>query len=127
MIRHSNVCASLLALGALAAAPSTFAACSYPHAPDQFPDGAAATMDQMVASNNQVKQYIADMDVYMKCVDAESPPPPADAKLTDAQKKEVAEREKMRVQKHNAAVADEEAMRDKWHEVLTAYKAAHPK
>ena len=123
MIRQSKFCAPLLALAALTAAPSAFAACSYPHAPSQSPDPATATMDDMVAANKEVKQFMADMDAYIKCVDDENPPPKAGTALTDAQKKELAEREKMRMQKHNAAVADEEAMRDKWHDVLTAFKA----
>jgi hypothetical protein len=129
MIRHSTVCASLLALGALATAPSTFADCTYPHAPGAFPDGAKATMEEMVASNKEVKQFIADADAYIKCIDDDSPAPSKDAlaKMSDDQKREVVEREKVRMQRHNAAVQDEEQMRDKWHEVLTAYKEAHPK
>jgi hypothetical protein len=123
MIRHSKICAPLLALAAITAAPSAFAACTYPHAPGQYPDPATATMDDMVASNKEVKQFIADMDAYIKCVDEENPAPADVKSLTDAQKKEIQEREKIRAQKHNAAVADEEAMRDKWHDVLTAFKA----
>jgi hypothetical protein len=129
MIRHSTVCATLLALGALAIAPATLADCTYPHAPGTYPDGAKATMEEMVASNKEVKQFIADADAYIKCIDDDSPAPSKDAlaKMTDDQKKAVVEREKQRAQRHNAAVQDEEQMRDKWHDVLTAYKDAHPK
>jgi hypothetical protein len=129
MIRHSTVRASLLALATLAMAPTTFAACTYPHAPSEFPDGAKATMEDMVAANKGVKQFIADADAYIKCVDEENPSPPAAAvaKLPDDQKKERMEFEKQRAQKHNSAVQEEEQLRDKWHDVLTAFKEAHPK
>lgn len=124
MIRITRVHASLLALGALLAAPTSFAACVYPKAPDKLPDGATATQEEMVAGQKDVKQFMADMDVYLKCVDDESPPSPG--KLTEEQKKEQDAREKVRVQKHNAAVGDEEALRDRWHDILVAYKDKHP-
>jgi len=119
MIRIPRVYASLLALAALTAAPASYAACVYPKAPSNLPDGSTATKDDMLAGQKDVKQFMADMDAYLKCVDDESPPLPG--KLTDEQKKEQEAREKIRVQKHNAGVADEEALRDRWHDILTAY------
>jgi hypothetical protein len=121
MIRIPRVYALLLALGALAAAPASYGACTYPKAPASLPDGATAAKEDMLAGQKDVKQFMADMDVYLKCVDDESPP--AAGKLTDEQKKEQEAREKIRVQKHNAGVADEEALRDRWHDILTAYQA----
>ena len=125
MIRIPRVHASLLALAALVAAPSSYAACTYPHAPSQLPDGATATQEEMVASQLEVKQFMANMDIYLKCVDDENPA--AKGKLTDEQKKEQDAREKVRMQKHNAAVSDEEALRDRWHDILVVYKEKHPK
>ena len=124
MIRIPSVHASLLALGSLLAAPSSFAACTYPKTPSALPDGATATQEEMVSSQKEVKQFMADMDLYLKCVDDESPP--AAGKLNDQQKKEQEAREKVRVQKHNAAVSDEEALRDRWHDILVVYKEKHP-
>ena len=121
MIRTPKVCASLLALGALAAAPSSFAACTYPRAPAQLPDGATATQEDMIAGQKEVKQFMSDMDVYLKCVDEESPPAPK-GKLTDEQKKEQDAREKVRVQKHNAAVSDEDAVADRFNTQLHIWK-----
>jgi hypothetical protein len=121
MIRTPNVWSSLLALAALAAAPSSFAACTYPHAPGQFPDGATATTEEMVAAQKEVKQFMADMDAYLKCVDDESPPLPT-VNMTAAQKKEQDARERVRVQKHNAAVADEDAVADRFNTQLHIFK-----
>lgn len=127
MIRYPRVCASLVALGALAAAPSSFAACEYPPKPGQFPDGTTATLEQMVAAQKGVKQFMAAMDAYLKCVDEENPPAPAGTQLTDAQKKEQDAREKVRVQKHNAAVTDEETVAESFNVQLHAYKDAQAK
>jgi hypothetical protein len=122
MNRYPRVCASLVALGALAAAPASFAACTYPQTPGQFPDGTTATLEEMVAAQKGVKQFMADMDVYLKCVDEENPPAPAGTPLTEDQKKQQDAREKVRVQKHNAAVADEESVAERFNVQLHAFK-----
>ncbi|HXQ31183.1 MAG TPA: hypothetical protein VN790_04340 [Steroidobacteraceae bacterium] len=127
MIRYPRVCAFLVALGALAAAPSSFAACDYPPKPGPFPDGSTAKLEEMVAAQKGVKQFMAAMDGYLKCVDEENPPAPAGTKLTDAQKKEQDAREKIRVEKHNAAVTDEETVAETFNVQLHAYKDAQAK
>ncbi len=117
MIRMPSFWAPVLALGMLAIAPSSFAACTYPHAPTQFPDGATATKDEMIAGQKLVKQFMADMDEYLKCIDAESPSA-SPAGMTEAQKKEQDARERVKLQKHNAAVSDEEAVADRFNTQL---------
>ncbi|HUO79071.1 MAG TPA: hypothetical protein VMU00_02910 [Steroidobacteraceae bacterium] len=127
MIRIPRLAACLLALGTLAAAPATYAACSYPKAPSQIPDGKTASKDEMLAAQAAVKQFMADMDLYIKCVDDENPPPAAGTPLTEDQKKALAAQERVRVQKHNAAVADEEAVAERFNTQRKAYNEAHPK
>ena len=126
MIRKSTLFTALLALATLAAASPSFAACTQPPPFDNMPDGATATRDEMKAANERVKQYVTDMNTYITCVDQEAPLAQDPAQLNDAQKKEQYARESARVKKHNDAVADQIAIRDKWHEVLEAYKAKHP-
>jgi hypothetical protein len=126
MTRYSRISASLVALGALIAAPSAFAACTHPLAPAHLPDGATATKDEMVAANQLVKQYMADMDAYLQCVDSEAPKVPT-GKQTDEEKAKHAQAQKIVTEKHNAAVAEEEAMRDDWHNRLTAWKEKQAK
>jgi hypothetical protein len=120
MIRIPSFWAPLVALGTLAFAPASFAACTYPHAPTQTPDGATATKDEMIAGQQAVKQYIADMNAYIKCIDDENPPAPT-AGMSAAQKKEQDARERVRVQKHNAAVSDEDAVADRFNTQLHIY------
>ena len=122
MIRYPKVCASLLAAGTLMASASVLA-CTHPKAPSALPDGATATLDEMKTANAAVKQYVTEMDDYLKCIDAEAPKAPAaGTKQTDEEKAALAKAQAMNTEKHNAAVAEEEAMRDDWHLRLTAFK-----
>jgi hypothetical protein len=130
--RHARVAPAAVAafavLAALAslAAPAAYAACDYPKSLAQFPDGNSATLEEMVAANKSVKEYMAQMDTYLKCLDEESPPPPAGTQLTEQQRKEVDARERMRAQKHNAAVSDMEAVAASFNVQLRAFKAKQP-
>jgi hypothetical protein len=114
MIRIPRLAACLVALGTLGAVPASYAACNYPKAPGQIPDGKTATKDEMLAAQAAVKQFMGDMDVYLKCIDEENPPPAAGTQLSDDQKKAQAAQERVRVQKHNAAVSDLESVADRF-------------
>jgi hypothetical protein len=120
-MRHATV---VLSLSALSIA-SAYADCPYPHAPGSIPDGRTATRDQMIAAQKTVKQYTADMDDYLKCMDSATP---KDSDITPdmsaAQKQAITKQIQMGVEKHNAAVTDEEAMAARFNEQLKAYKAA---
>ena len=77
MIGFSRIAASVVALGAIAVAPVSLADCTPPKAPTSFPDGKKATLEEMVAAQKLVKQYVAEVeDVYLKCVDSEPNPVP---------------------------------------------------
>jgi hypothetical protein len=121
IVRSSILISALLAAAALPAR----ADCTYPKAPASMPDGNTATMEEMVAGQTQVKAYMADMDAYLKCLDEGVTPLAADA--TDDQKKEYAKLETIRVQKHNAAVADEEAVAERFNVQLKSFRARQAK
>jgi hypothetical protein len=127
MIRIPTLAACLAALGILGVASTSVAACKYPVAPSSIPDGKTASKEEMIAAQTAVKQFLADMDVYLKCVDDENPPAAAGAKLSDEQKKAQDAAERVRVQKHNAAVADEEAVAERFNTQRKAYNEAHQK
>lgn len=122
MIRNSTLVAGLVALASLAATSSVYAACTYPKAPGQFPDGTTASKDEMVAASKEVKAYMAQMDEYLKCVDSEDPPAPPGTKLTPEQTKAQNDREAKRVQQHNAAVTEEESVGAQFNTQLRAWK-----
>jgi hypothetical protein len=114
-----------VALAMALAAGAAHADCTYPRAPAALPDGNSATMEEMVAGQQNVKKYMGDMDVYLKCLDDEKATLPADA--TDAQKKEYDRLETIRVQKHNAAVGDMEGVASKFNDQLKAFRARQAK
>ncbi len=114
--------ASLVLFGLSAAGAQ--AACLAPKAPTSFPNGAVATLPEMVEAQKAVKQFQADMATYRKCIDEESPPAPSGAPLTEEQKKAQDAREKERMQKHNDSVTMETAVADEFNQQIHAYKEA---
>ena len=60
-----------LALGAclMFALPAAFA-CDYPDRP-HIPDGKTATKEQLLASKGEVQTYLAAVDDYLRCVEAD--------------------------------------------------------
>jgi hypothetical protein len=125
MIRFHRVAASLVLLGL--SAPAVYAGCVAPKAPSSFPNGATASLVDMVDGQKAVKQFQADMATYRKCVDEETPPAPTGAALTDEQKKAQEAREKERLQKHNDSVAQEQAVADEFNQQIHAFKEAQKK
>jgi hypothetical protein len=99
--------------------------CVYPRQPGKFHDGNSATEEEIRADNGLVKQYMADMDVYMACLSDKEPKLDPLTPMTEAEKKDVLRAKEAAVKKHNAAVADEEAVAARFNVELRAYKAKH--
>jgi hypothetical protein len=120
-----------LALLAALATGNAYAACSYPTAPDNIPDGNTATLEQMIAAQKAVKEFDAAINAYTSCLKLESDAALAkvnetsdDAKKKEEQKKEL---ERMQVQKNNAAVEADEALAARFNEQLKSFKAKNAK
>lgn len=116
---------SLFIVAALAAGPG-YAACSYPKAPAQIPDGASATLEQMVTAQKAVKAYNDEIKAYTDCLKLEHEATVAKEgdKLTKEQKEEM---EKMQVQKNNAAVDEAEQVTARFNEQVKAFKSKNDK
>jgi hypothetical protein len=116
-----------LALLAALAAGHAYAACTYPTAPADIPDGNNATLEQMVAAQKAVKQFDQDINAYTSCLKLESDAAIAkvDQGSDDAKKKEEQKTElsRVQVQKHNAAVEADEALASRFNEQLKVFKA----
>ncbi|GAC1456719.1 MAG: hypothetical protein PVS2B3_04080 [Steroidobacteraceae bacterium] len=111
----------MAALAAFAAGP-TFADCTYPAAPGKIPDGATATMEDMLAGQKAVKEYDKAINDYIACIDKELKE--SIAKGGDQLKPErKADMEKVEAQKHNAAVDQEQSVADRFNEQVKAFKA----
>jgi hypothetical protein len=81
------------------------------------PNGAQASMDQMVAAQKQVKDYVAAMEDYLACVNDE---------LETAGEDAPDEYKSLMINRHNMAVGEMEAVAAAFNEQVKAYKAAHP-
>lgn len=100
-------------------APATLA-CDYPERVD-IPNGSSATKEEMVAGQKGVKKYMADMEIYLACIEEEDKE--TRAGIAEPDPIVEAQRDEMLVKKHNAAVEDMEILAAKFNEEVRAYKA----
>jgi hypothetical protein len=110
----------LLALGFAANA-----ACVYPQAPQNVPNGKTATKDEMMAAQAAIKAYRDQVEqVYLVCLEKEKSDSIAALDSADeqyAQKK--ASIEDIQAKKNNAAVDELTALATRWSEEIKAFKA----
>jgi hypothetical protein len=92
------------------------AACDNPSIP-KIPEGKSATMDQLLAAQGEVKAYMAAMETFLSCIDAE-----AASKGDDAP----ADYKTLMVTRHNTAVTEMETLAASFNEQVKAFKAANP-
>jgi hypothetical protein len=90
------------------------AECERPTAPE-LPDGATADMPTMVEGQKAVKVYVAGTEAYLDCLVAQAAEAGGEAD-PDA--------ELARIDKHNAAVDEMDAVAAKFNEEIREYKAS---
>lgn len=127
-----NLSAIALAVSLSVGACAAHAACSYPRAPENMPDGETATKEQMLAAKKEVTRYNEEMNGYLNCIKLEYDGALAEldkeggAAESDEAKKTLAARrtdfERKQTQKHNAAVDEVTAVVDRFNKQLRAYK-----
>lgn len=103
-------------------AQTAAAACSLPLAPGPLPDGATATLEQMLSGQQAVKEYDQRVNEYLSCLkgDYETFASLNADKLNEQQKQEL---EALAIMKNNAAVAAAEDYAAKFNEQLKIFKA----
>jgi hypothetical protein len=111
-----------VALGVALTAGAARAECPYPPAPDKLPDGASATLEDMLAGQKTVKAYQKAIDDYVACIDKELEAAIAKGgdKLKPQQK---ADMQHVEAQKHNAAIDQEQSIADRFNEQVKLFKA----
>jgi hypothetical protein len=107
------------ALLALSTVP-VHAACTYPTAPSSIPDGATATLADMVAAQKAVRQFDQEISEYTSCIKLEEDAQLKGDKLTDEQKKAIQAQQAM---KNNAAVDADQALADRLNEQIRIFKS----
>jgi hypothetical protein len=95
-------------------------ACDYPQRVD-MPDGATATKDEMIAGQKSVKQYMADMDTYLACIEADEAQ--AVIELGEIDEDTSRQRAEMFNKKYNAAVEEMNLVAEEFNIQVRTYKA----
>jgi len=90
----------------------SFAACPYPEAVS-VPDGTTATTEEMVDGQTRIKQYMAEMEAYLDCLDKEE---------QELGREPTAEELQLHNQRHNSAVDQMEKVAADFNEQVRAYK-----
>jgi hypothetical protein len=102
-------------------AGAAYADCPYPSAPDKLPDGATATLQDMLAGQKAVADYNKAVNEYVACIDKEVEA--AIAKGGDQIKPEQkADMQRVETQKHNAAIDKLQSVADRFNEQVKVFK-----
>lgn len=116
---------SAAALAMLLAGPS-YAACTYPKAPDKLPNGSTATMEEMVAAQKLVKQFDSEITAYQACLKLEHADSVEKLKASepDEKKRESKQKdlEKILTQKNDAAFEEAQGVATRFNEQVRAFK-----
>ncbi|WP_116367832.1 hypothetical protein [Parahaliea mediterranea] len=119
-----SIALATLALGSTAA----FADCTKPDAPN-LPNGASATMEDMLAGQKAVKAFQSANVEYMKCLEEVFTSAEAKVKEGGLAEDVLAETQKTyndAVEAYNAAVSSEESVAGQFNTEIREYKAANP-
>ena len=118
--------ALLIAPFLLAASVAAHAACVYPQAPQNFPNGATSTKEEMLTAQTAVKTYSTEVqDVYLGCLEKEQNDAIAalDSSDAEAYAAKKAAIEDIHAKKHNAAVDELSAIAARWSDEIKAFNA----
>lgn len=109
---------------ALGSAASMASECTAPGLPT-LPDGATATMEQMLAGQKAVKEYQAANSEYRACLDPQVSAAEV-AAAGDSPSEEAQATLKKLNDDYNSSVSREEELAVKFNAALRDYKTAHP-
>jgi hypothetical protein len=113
----------------LASGVSAQADCVYKQAPQDLPNGATSTKEQMLVAQTSIKEYSKGVqDEYLPCLEKEKNDTIAKLDASDpeyAQKKTAIET--VHAKKHNAALDELTALAARWSEEIKAFTAAQKK
>ena len=118
---------TLSLLGLTLASSQAFAECTSPEAPS-LPDGATASMEDMLAGQKAVKTFQAANVAYMKCLEEGFTAAEEVAKngTTDEEKAAAQAEYTQGIDAYNDAVSKEEEVAGQFNVEIREYKAANP-
>jgi len=96
-------------------------ACDYPERVTNLPDGNSATRDEMVEGKKTVQTYLASMEAYLSCIEAEE----AQAVIAMGAVDDETKRQRSATfdKKYNAAVEEMNLVAEQFNIQLRAYNA----
>jgi hypothetical protein len=113
-------------LAGLLAVAAAHAECSYPKSPAGLPDGSTATQDEMVTGMKAIKDYNAQVSVYLECLETEMNTR-IEAAGPDAPADQLEQIKAIHTKRHNAAVEELESTAARFNEQVKTYKAREKK
>lgn len=113
-------------LAGLLAVAAAHAECPYPKSPAGLPDGATATQDEMVTGMKAIKDYNAQVTVYLECLETEMNTS-IEAAGPDAPADQLEQIKAIHTKRHNAAVEELESTAARFNEQVKTYKAREKK
>ncbi|MEH6589377.1 MAG: hypothetical protein V7746_03915 [Halioglobus sp.] len=118
---------STLSLAALLlTSTATMADCAKPEAP-VLPEGATATMEDMISGQTAVKSFQGANIEYMNCLEASFTAAEAEAmEGSDEEKAAATEIYEKAVDEYNSAVSKEEEVAGQFNSAIRDFKAANP-
>ena len=106
--------------------PAISIACEYPERPD-LPDGGTAAKDDMIAAQKAVKEFLANVDSYLMCIEKEEKAA-VDAMDLDSENEEDQEtlkrRDELLTKRFDAANEEKFMLGEQWNQQVRAYNAA---
>ena len=106
--------------------PAVSIACEYPERPD-LPDGGTAAKDDMIAAQKAVKEFLANVDGYLMCIEKEEKAA-VDAMDLDSENEEDQEtlkrRDELLTKRFDAANEEKFMLGEQWNQQVRAYNAA---
>jgi len=100
-------------------AASAMADCTYPKPPDNMPNGATASKDEMVAAMAAYKQYNSDVDAYTTCLDQET----ADKVKEAAGAGAIMQIKAIQSKKRSSAIDERQAKIEEFNKQIRTFKA----
>jgi len=103
--------------------PALQAECFYPEEVN-IPDGTASTYEEMSDSQTFVKEYMAEMEAYLECLEQEklTQESPTETNVGD----QTSEKKSPYIQKRNEAIDAMESVAARFNEQVRAYKKVNP-
>ncbi len=116
-MKYARITAGIVAgLVSLSAA----AECDKPW-PVDVPDGKTATKEEMLEAQKAIKDYLADADTYLVCLEEEGRAVKVDPEDQEALQ-EAMEEQAIRTRRHNAMVDEMHMLAERFNQTVRAYK-----